>query len=357
MAPGSLARLEDTERRPIGLVGVNPTSKIIARVLDRNADAVLDQAWFLQRLRKSAAIRNTLYKNPFWRWVHAEADGLPGVVIDRFGDTAVLQPNAAWADAHVATLADAIVAAGIPNVVMNGTGRARSLEGLPEKTEVIRGAVSEAVPVEMNAAIYMADLLGGQKTGLFFDQRENHAFAARFARDKDVLDVFCHVGGFGLAALAAGATSALLVDASDAALGLAREGARKMGVDDRLETRTGDAFDTLAALASTGRQFGVVISDPPAFAPHKSALQAGLRAYEKAARMAAKLVSPGGALVLCSCSHAADLDMFRRASTTGIGKAGRSARLLRTGFASPDHPEMPGLSETGYLKALTFAVD
>ena len=355
--PGSLARLEDVERRPIGLVAVNPNSKIIARVVDRDPEANVDQTWFLKRLSTAASLRNRLFEKPYWRWVHAEADALPGVVIDRFGDTAVLQPNAAWADLRLDALADAIVASGVTNVVKNGSGRARSLEGLTEGIEVVRGNIDGPLPVEMNGAVYMADLLGGQKTGLFYDQRENHAFAARFAKGTDVLDVFCHVGGFGLAALAAGATSALLVDASEAALELARKGAEQMGADERLETRSGDAFDVLAALASTGRSYGVVISDPPAFAPHKSALQAGLRAYEKAARMAAKLVSPGGVLVLCSCSHAADLEAFRKASVTGIGKAGRSARLIRTGFAGPDHPELPSLAETGYLKSLTFALD
>lgn len=130
-----------------------------------------------------------------------------------------------------------------------------------------------------------------------------------------------------------------------------------MEAAERVETRTGDAFDVMAALEAEGRRFGLVISDPPAFAPAKPALQAGLRAYEKAARQAARLTETGGTLVLCSCSHAADLAAFRTACVTGIGKAGRSARLLRTGFAGPDHPEHTALAETGYLKALTFALD
>ncbi|MEL7026982.1 MAG: class I SAM-dependent rRNA methyltransferase [Pseudomonadota bacterium] len=356
LSPGSVAILEDADRKPLGLVGVNPGSKIIARVLDRAVDVVIDQGWIDARLKSAAALRTALYQQPYWRWVHAEADGLPGVVIDRFGDTAVFQPNAAWADAKIDVLADAIVTMGVPNVVMNGASRARSLEGLDTKVEVIRGAVEGPVAVNMNGATYMADLIGGQKTGLFYDQRDNHAFAARFASGQDVLDLFCHVGGFGLAAIAAGARSALLVDGSEAALALASEGAAKMGAGERVETLQSDAFDAMAALDKDGRRFGVVISDPPAFAPNKQALTAGLRAYERAARLSAKLVTPGGTLVLCSCSHAADLAAFRAASITGIGKAGRSARLIRTGFAGPDHPELPALAETGYLKSLTFVI-
>lgn len=354
---GTIATLEDAERNPVATVAVNPASKIIARVLDADPSATIDGGWVAERLARAAALRTRLYDAPFWRWVHAEADGLPGLVVDRFGEVAVVQPNAAWADAMAEEIAEGLVSLGVATVVVNGEGRARALEGLGGGIRVIRGALQGPVAVEMNGATYMADLLGGQKTGLFFDQRENHAFAARFAAGVDVLDLFSHVGGFGLAAIAAGATSALLVDASEPALALAREGAARMGATDRVETRAGEAFATMADLAAETRRFGLVISDPPAFAPAKPALDAGLRAYEKAARMAAALVAPGGVLVLCSCSHAADLARFRAACVTGIGKAGRSARLLRTGFAAPDHPELPALAETGYLKALTFALD
>ena len=172
--------------------------------------------------QSTAELRARLHESPFYRLVHAEADQLPGVVIDRFGDVVVIQPNAAWAEAHIDALAAAVVAVtGVATVIKNGTGRARGLEGLPEETAVLRGGVSAAIPVPMNGATYMADVMGGQKTGLFYDQRPNHAFAARLAQGARVLDVFSHVGGFALAALAGGAASALAVDASAAALALA----------------------------------------------------------------------------------------------------------------------------------------
>ncbi|MEO0362970.1 MAG: class I SAM-dependent methyltransferase, partial [Pseudomonadota bacterium] len=201
---------------------------------------------------------------------------------------------------------------------------------------------------------YMADLIGGQKTGLFFDQRPNHAFAARLAEGAEVLDVFSHVGGFALACLAAGAASALAVDSSAPALALAEEGAAATGVADRFETRRGQAFDVMRALSQDGRRFGLVVSDPPAFAPTKGAVEKGLRAYETAARLAAGLTGPGGYLVLCSCSHAATPDLFRAACVAGIRKAGRDAALIREGRAGPDHPAHFALPETSYLKALFF---
>ncbi len=358
LAPGALAVLEDGERRPLGLVTVNTKSKIICRMLDRDPDAVIDQAWFAARLTRALALRTRLFEAPFYRLVHAEADLLPGIVIDRFGDVAVIQPNAAWAEAHLADLTAALIAVtGVSTVVKNATGRARGLEGLNEETLVLAGAVSAPIPVPMNGATYLADVTGGQKTGLFFDQRPNHAFAASLAKGARVLDVFAHVGGFGLAALAAGATSTLAVDASATALALAGQGAELSGHAARFSTRQGDAFEVLEALGAEGQQFDLVICDPPAFAPAKPALEAGLRAYERVARLAAPLVAPGGYLVLCSCSHAADLASFRNASARGIGRGGRRGQLLHTGFAGPDHPMLPQLAESGYLKALFFRLD
>ncbi|WP_151718761.1 RSP_2647 family RNA methyltransferase [Gemmobacter serpentinus] len=363
IAPGALCVLEDGDRRPMGLVTVNPKSKIIARMLDRDPDTVIDQAWFEARIARALDLRARLFAAPFYRLIHAEADGLPGVVIDRFGDAAVIQPNAAWAEAHIVPLAAALQAVtGVTTIIKNGTGRSRALEGLAEETVTLLGGIDTPIPVPMNGATYMADLVGGQKTGLFYDQRPNHAFAAGLAKDARVLDIFTHVGGFALAALAGGAASALAVDASAAALALAAEGAKASGVADRFTTRQGDAFDVLEALGQEleGRdegRFDLVICDPPAFAPSKPALEAGLRAYERIARLAAPLVAPGGYLVLCSCSHAADLSSFRNASARGIGRGGRRGQLIHTGFAGPDHPLMPQLAESGYLKSLVFRLD
>jgi len=240
-------------------------------------------------------------------------------------------------------------------VLKNASGRARALEGLDEAGGVLAGQVPDGpVPVPMNGATCMADLTGGQKTGIFFDQRPNHAFAARLAEGARVLDVFSHVGGFALAALAGGAAQALAVDGSAPALDLARAGAERTGVAERFEARRGDAFEVMEALGAEGARFDLVICDPPAFAPSKQALEKGLRAYERVARLAASLVAPGGYLGLCSCSHAADLGRFRTACTRGIGRAGRAGALIHTGFAGPDHPQHPHLAESGYLKALFY---
>lgn len=356
--PGDLVKLAAADGELLGTAALHPGSKIAARVLDRDPDASIDQGWLQQRLQRALSIRDRLYAAPFYRLVHAEADGLPGLVIDRFGDCLVIQPNAAWIDVRrdmlVAALDDLLAP---QTIYVNAQGRARVPEGLDDQSGFAKGDLNTPIAVKMNGATYLADIAGGQKTGLFFDQRENQAFAARLAQDARVLDVCSHVGGFGLAALAGGAHSVTCVDASQPALDLAAQGAARMGCQDKLSCRKGDAFDVMSELQQMNEAFDLVVCDPPAFAPQKSSLSAGLRAYERMARRGASLVTEGGYLVLCSCSHAADLEKFRTACAAGIGKSGRSAQILHTGAAGPDHPIHPQLSESGYLKALFYRLD
>jgi 23S rRNA (cytosine1962-C5)-methyltransferase len=355
LAPGTVAVLESAERTPLAAVAVNPGATIAARLLDPDPCAVIDAAWFEARLRRALALREALFDAPFYRLVHAEADGLPGVVIDRFGAALAVQPNAAWAahrfDAMLAAL-DAVLASEV--VVLNAGSRARGLEGLDAETRLVRGSLDGPLPVPMNGATYLADLLAGQKTGLFYDQRPNHAAVALLASGRRMLDVFAHVGGFGLAALASGAARVTAVDSAAPALALAREGAARMGVADSFETIRGAAFDVMRSMGEAGARFGVVVCDPPAFAPNRQARPQGLRAYARTAHLAASLTEPDGWLVLCSCSHAADPPRFAAACAEGIRAAGRQAVLVHEGRAGPDHPVHMALPETSYLKALIW---
>ena len=352
---GTIVDLLDTDRNFVAQVAFHPESKIAGRVLERDREVTIGLDWIAAKIAFARDHRDRMFDTPFYRLIHAEADGMPGLIIDRFGDVFAVQPNAAWIDG----LMDEVTAAleqvfGNVAIIKNASGRARGLEGLSDESEVLRGSVDGPIPVSMNGATYMADVLGGQKTGLFFDQRPNHAFGEALAKGGDMLDMFSHVGGFSLAALANGATFALAVDGSAPALELADQGAEKSGFSDQFETRKGDAFEVMAALATEGRTFDVVVCDPPAFAPAKPALQAGLRAYERVARLGAALVRPGGYLVLCSCSHAADISSFRTACLSGIGKGGREGQIVHSGQAGPDHPVHPKLAETAYLKSIFF---
>jgi len=351
---GAIAVLEDAGREPLGTGVASVGGRIGFRLLDPNPAQAIDADWLRAQMAAALDLRARLYETPHYRLIHAEGDGLPGLIVDRFGDVLVMQPNLPWLDARTDILADLLQdVTGASVVIKNGASRAREAEGLAGGITVLHGTAPGApVEVPMNGARYLADVMGGQKTGLFFDQRENQASVARMAKGARVLDLFSHVGGFGLAALANGAKDVICIDAAESALALAADAASRMG--HALETRRADAFDAMTALAAEGQVFDIVVADPPAFAPAKSALTQALRAYERVARLAAPLVSPGGILVLCSCSHAAELSKFRNACLRGIGRAGRRPVLLRTGFAGPDHPQHTALSETGYLKALTF---
>ena len=357
LAPGTIVEMQDENRAPFGVAAFNPSSKIVGRMLDLDPDAIIDTEWLKIRIARALDLRTRLYDTPFYRFIHAEADGLPGIIVDRFGDTLVFQPNAAWADVMAHDIGQVLLdLTGAKAVYKSASGRARSLDGLDDVSSFLIGESASPIEVEMNGATYMADIEGGQKTGLFFDQRDNHAFAARLAQGGSILDVFSHVGGFGLAALANGATSAHCVDASEGALELAQKGAEASGFKN-FSTQKGDALKVMRQMHEAGDKFDTVVCDPPAFAPHKAAAEAGKRGYENVAIHGAKLVAPSGYLVLCSCSHAVDLAAFRELSIRGIGRAGRKGQLIHTGAAGADHPEHLQLAETSYLKALFFRLD
>jgi|TARA_B110000240_G_scaffold162874_1_gene182601 23S rRNA (cytosine1962-C5)-methyltransferase len=356
LRPGSLAILQDHSQNILGLFAVNPNSKIFARKLSDNVGSLINADWFAQKITKALALREQLYSQPYYRLVHAEADHLPGLIIDRFKDLLVIQPNAAWVDQLMDELVEALKNVLAPtSIVINGAGRARVLEGLDEARRMGLGDMpTAAIKVPMNGAIYFADVAQGQKTGIFYDQRPNHHFVQNLSSGKKVLDVFSHVGGFGLAAMANGAAEVTCVDGSQLALDLAARGASATKSDVPLEIIRGDAFDVMINMASHGKIFDIVICDPPAFAPQKASREAGLRAYERVARLASCLVADSGYLALCSCSHAADLERFRASCIRGIGRAGRQAQLIYTGGAGPDHPHHMALAESSYLKTLVF---
>ncbi len=351
---GEIVKIQDSNLGKLGVFAFNPNSKIAARLLDVNHEAVIDNNWIRKQLKLALDLRKNLFKESFYRLVHGEVDNLPGVIIDRFGETVVLQPNSAWADLNKEKITESIMEFGISNIVLNCMSRSRRLEGLNEGLTVIQGAVTEPIKVKMNKAVYFADVLHGQKTGIFFDQRFNHELAAKLSKGKDVLDVFSHVGGFGLAALVSGARKVFAVDSSAPALSLAVKGAEESGVSEKFETINSDAFDAMKEFFQSNRYFDMVVCDPPAFSPSKKTLNTGLRAYERVALHASRLVKPNGYLVLCSCSHAVDLSKFRNACVRGITRAGRQAQIISWGGAGPDHPINSHLEQFGYLKSIFF---
>ena len=356
LIPGSFCKLVDYEKNPICLVTVNPNSKIFARIMDFNLEATIDANWIKDKIMKALSLRTEIFRDPFYRLINAEADGLPGLIADRFNKVVVMQPNAFWTENMCKVIARSIKeVCEIDVVIKNAAGRSRRLEGLDDKNSVFFGDIPEgAISVPMNGAIYKADVISGQKTGLFYDQRQNHKFVASLAGGKAVLDVFCHVGGFGLAAIAAGASNVSFVDSSASALELVGVSAAEMKKSDSINTIRGDAFAVMKELANSDHFYDIVICDPPAFVTSRNSLQSGLRAYEKMAKLASSLIRENGVLVLCSCSQLADLIKFRNACVRGIGRGGRRGKLIYTGFAAADHPMHLQLLDNSYLKSLVF---
>jgi 23S rRNA (cytosine1962-C5)-methyltransferase len=352
LPPGSVVRLEGDDGVKHGVWHFNPHSLIGARKLDRNPDAACDAAWFKQRLQEALNLRDKLFDRPHYRLIHAEADGLPGLVIDRYGDAVTIQANTAGMEVATPLILEALHALIAPRMVIARNDSAvRALEGLAEETKLLHGEAG-MISVEESGLTFAVDPLGGQKTGWFFDQREHRARVARLANGATVLDAFCHTGGFGISAAVAGASHVTLLDRSEAALALALEAAQRNGVADRVETQKAEALEALERMVGAGKRFGVVITDPPAFAKARKDQPAALRAYGKLARLGATLVEKGGFFFIASCSHHVATGEFADAVAWGVQRAGREARILHMGGAGPDHPLHPMLPESAYLKGM-----
>ncbi|MBW8271040.1 class I SAM-dependent rRNA methyltransferase [Caldovatus aquaticus] len=353
--PGSVVRLVGDDGLVHGAWHFNPHSLIAARRLDRDPEAAIDAAWFRARLAACLALRERLYPTPFYRLVHAEADGLPGLVVDRYGDALALQANTAGMERATPALVEALAALLAPRaIVARNDAAVRRLEGLAEEVRPLHGTAEGGATVEEGGLRFPVNLLGGQKTGWFYDQRENRDRVAPLAAGAEVLDAFAHTGAFGLRCAAAGARRVTLLESSAPALALAAEAARANGLAGRIETIRADAMEELARLAEAGRRFGLVIADPPAFAKSRKDHGPALRGYAKLARRAAALVAPGGFLFLASCSHHVAPGEFAEAVLHGLWRARRreTARILFQGGAGPDHPVHPLLPESAYLKAM-----
>ncbi len=356
--PGSLVRIQTADRKIFAVAYYNPHSLIAARVLTRDKDAHIGRRFFEVRLRRALELRERMFERPFYRLVHGEADGLPGLVIDRYGDHLVAQLNTAGMERLWPLCREALLRLLEPeSVLLRNDSPVRTLEGLPLEVRIDLGIPPERVRIEENGLPFFAQIRGGQKTGWFYDQRLNRAHVRLFARGRDVLDLYCYGGGFALNALAAGARSALLVDESETALRLARDNAALQRVAERVEIRAGEVFEVVEDLARERRRFGLVSADPPSFVKSRSRVATGLRAYRRLAERCARLVAENGVLCMACCSHNVSAEEFRRELLIGIRAASRGARQLLFAGASPDHPVHPTLAESAYLKFYAFALD
>jgi 23S rRNA (cytosine1962-C5)-methyltransferase len=345
---GDVVRVTDRSGNFLGMAFFNPSSEISLRVATRE-DEPVDERWFRNKLQDAIAYRSSLNIDAdAYRIMHAEADGVPGLVVDRYGEYLVLQVGVAAVERRmgwvVSALEDLLSPAGI---LLRADSLARKREGLDTQVRVLSGKVPESVVVREGPVRYTARLWTGQKTGSFLDQRENHLAAGRYARGR-VLDIFSYAGGFALHA-ATRAESVEAVDSSGAALEAARANAELNGLSNVTFTRK-NAFDLLRERSDAGEVYQTVILDPPAFAKAKRDLPAAIRAYKEINLRAIKLLAPGGTLITCSCSYHFSRELMQDTLRSAAADAGATMRVREWRGQSADHPEVLTIPETGYLK-------
>lgn len=356
--PGDAVRIEDHRGAPVGSGYVNPRTLIAARMVSPEADRPLDGALLRERLARALRLRERLFRAPFYRLAFGEGDGLPGLVVDRFGEVLVAQITTAGMERLRTKLVDALAETIRPAAVLlrNDTA-SRALEGLPAYVEPALGTVPDVVPVEENGVHFQAPLLTGQKTGWFYDHRPNRARLQRYAPGARVLDVFSYIGGWGVQAAVAGAAHVLCVDASAPALEAVDENARLNGVAERVGTVRGDAFEVLRGLRDRADHFDVVVLDPPALIKRKKDWKQGTQAYRRLNQLAARLLTADGILVSASCSYHLSAEALQDAMLRATQDVGRGLQLLEQGHQGADHPVHPALPETRYLKAFFGRVE
>jgi 23S rRNA (cytosine1962-C5)-methyltransferase len=351
---GSLCRVEDARGHPLGTAYINPHTLLCARLLTSRGDAQIDADWFARRIAGALQLREKLYDQPYYRLIYGEADRLPGLVVDRYGDHLVAQFGTAGIEAQRDSVLAALKKVLRPRGIWLANDlAARETEGLARGTEAI-GEVPDEVEIEEGGVRFAVPLREGQKTGWFYDQHDNRDRLGRYVHGARVLDVFSYIGGWALRAAGFGASAVTCIDASATALERASANAVRNGKS--LETLRGDALDMLKSLRAEGRSFDVVIVDPPALIKRKKDHDAGFEHYVALNRAALELLAPGGFLVSCSCSFHLEAAELQRAVLRAARAANKRVSILEQGGQGPDHPVHPAIPETRYLKAVFCAL-
>lgn len=350
-SPGEIARVVDVGRNPVGLAYVNPNALIAGRLLTRDVRATIDAKWIAQRLRRALDLRERVYPTPYYRMAYGESDGLPGIVVDRYGDVCVAQLNTAGAialrEAFVTAMTDVVAPKGL---LLRNAGSTRALEGI-EPLDHALGEVPGSIDVIEGDMRISAPLRAGQKTGYFYDQRDNRMRLRRYVKPGDrVLDVFSYVGAWAISAFVAGASEVTCIDTSELALQYADTNART--IDKEIDGLVGDALDVMQGLHGERRRYDVVILDPPALIKRRKDAAAGERHYQRLHEAAFRLLKEDGFLVSASCSHHLPVDRLTRVALDAAHETGRRLQVLERHAHGPDHPIHPAMPETEYLKAL-----
>jgi 23S rRNA (cytosine1962-C5)-methyltransferase len=350
--PGTAVDIQSSTGRSLGTGYINPHSLICARLMTRRRGARFDEAFFVERLQTALALREALYAQPYYRLVYGEGDALPGLIIDRYGAAVVMQITTAGMERCRAEILGALRRVlDIRGVLLRNDAPVRELERLDSALETV-GEVPEIIRLEEGGVRFEVPLGAGQKTGWFFDQRGSRLAMHKYVAGRRVLDVFSYVGAWGLQAARAGAVEVCCVDASAMARDVLRRNVAANGLEACVQVESGDAFDAMGALQAAGRQFDVVMVDPPAFIKRRKDIPAGERAYQRLNRHALQLLAPGGFLISSSCSMHLAVDRLQQLLLQAARDSDRRLQILERGFQGVDHPVHPVIPETAYLKTL-----
>ena len=354
-APGTVVAVQSDRGKFLGYAYVNPHSLIAARILSRHQGFAPGQGLLVHRLNVALALRQRLYPRPYYRLVHGESDELPGLVVDRYGDTLVVQIGTAGMEAQKEWILAALDKVVKPaNVIFKNDSAARELEGLPMYVEAARGVEPTEIEVQEGDCTFRAPLAAGQKTGWFFDQAANRRqFLGMLPKGGRVLDAFSYVGAWGVQAARAGA-DVTCVDSSATALEAATRNAERNGTTVR--TQKADVFEALEELHGAREKFDTVIIDPPAFIKRRKDAGKGEAAYKRLNQLAMQLLPRDGLLISCSCSYHLEPDALLDAIQKAGRHLGRFVQVLASGGQAPDHPVHPAIRETRYLKAFLCRV-
>jgi len=357
LEPGQPVEILSQRGRWLGHGYVNPHSLICARLVSRASKRPLSPALWIERIHMALDLRERLHTRPFYRLIFGESDGLPGLIVDRYGDLLSVQITTAGMERVRAEILTALEQVLRPKfIVLRNDTRIRELESLPRGVETVLGEPPADLELREGDARFLVSPLSGQKTGWFYDQAENRTRLPRFGSPSRVLDVCSYIGAWGVQAAVAGADEVVCVDSSPTALERARENAERNGVVARVTGLQGDAFDMLRALRDQRERFDLVILDPPAFIKRRKDEKEGARAYQRLNRLGIELLESGGLLVTSSCSFHMDRGTFLRTIQQAARQAGRSLQLLHAGSQGPDHPVHPAIPETAYLKTFFLRI-
>jgi len=355
--PGQCVNVYSDNNKYIATAYINPNTLITARVYSHKIDTGLDQAWFENQFSTCLSLREKIYQEPYYRFCFSEGDYVPGLIIDRYDKTWVLQINTAGMALKQNLIIDALKSiADVQQIILRNDSAARKLELLEMETSIIPEKPIEPIVIKENNSSYLIDPIKGQKTGWFYDQRVNRSNMFKWVRDKTVLDVFSYTGSWSISAANAGAKSVIAIDASESALSFVNENAEINKVQDKIKTLCADAFNALQKLVDEKQQYDVIFVDPPAFIKRKKDLKQGQQAYLRINKLAMKLVKPGGILISSSCSYHMKQAELQNTLLMASRQLNRRLQLIEIGQQGPDHPIHPAITETAYLKCITCRV-